>query len=373
MSRWRADWHPTARQPRGGLRDRGGGAGAFTPQRGNVPQGAGGARRTTWPAPPAIRANRDADVLVFLDAVLSERPEELPALAGPIADGHADFVLGASNAPVRPCRHQALRGADQRALGRPLQRPGPLSWNPAFCPRLPGHARRDLELDHRDAGEGPRDRAARAGGIGQLGSARRGAVEDLRHVRRHRPRSGQDAGDHPAASIHARPAGGASIWAVSLPRFEPRARFLLSARLRRPSGRFRLPWWAAGDRALHAGLRPPAGLCSRSPRPDRKWMPSAAPLTPRPAGRSPQRPEAHRETGISPQPPRRRLRESRRSTWNTAPRLPQRLARDLSRPTTGTGSGGRSVPTDLYSTVEPRRAVQRPAARAGRAPTGLLP
>lgn len=49
-----------------------------------------------------IRATRDADILVFLDADLSERPEDLPALVGPIIRGQADLVLGTRSGRARP-------------------------------------------------------------------------------------------------------------------------------------------------------------------------------------------------------------------------------------------------------------------------------
>ncbi|MGH9161932.1 MAG: glycosyltransferase family 2 protein [Vicinamibacteraceae bacterium] len=41
-----------------------------------------------------IAANRDADVLVFIDVDLSEDPADIPTLVDPIAHGQADFVLG---------------------------------------------------------------------------------------------------------------------------------------------------------------------------------------------------------------------------------------------------------------------------------------
>jgi glycosyltransferase involved in cell wall biosynthesis len=54
-----------------------------------------------------VRANEDADILVFLDADLSERPEDLPALVGPIARGQADLVLGARSGGARPWHARA--------------------------------------------------------------------------------------------------------------------------------------------------------------------------------------------------------------------------------------------------------------------------
>lgn len=49
-----------------------------------------------------IAANPDADVIVFADADLSEAPEDAARLIAPIADGSADFVLGARQNPARP-------------------------------------------------------------------------------------------------------------------------------------------------------------------------------------------------------------------------------------------------------------------------------
>src|SRR5215469_8609145 len=41
------------------------------------------------------------DVVVFLDGDYSDRPEELPRLLKPIADGHADITLGSRLAVLR--------------------------------------------------------------------------------------------------------------------------------------------------------------------------------------------------------------------------------------------------------------------------------
>ncbi|MEX1128906.1 MAG: glycosyltransferase family 2 protein, partial [Vicinamibacterales bacterium] len=49
-----------------------------------------------------IRADPDADVFVFLDADLSEAPEEMPSLVAPITGGEADLVLGARGGRGRP-------------------------------------------------------------------------------------------------------------------------------------------------------------------------------------------------------------------------------------------------------------------------------
>jgi glycosyltransferase involved in cell wall biosynthesis len=49
-----------------------------------------------------IDANPDAEVFVFLDADLSETPEDMPVLVNPILRGEADFVLGARGGRGRP-------------------------------------------------------------------------------------------------------------------------------------------------------------------------------------------------------------------------------------------------------------------------------
>lgn len=49
-----------------------------------------------------IAANRAADILVFADADLSERPEDADLLVQPIVDGTADMVLGARVGTDRP-------------------------------------------------------------------------------------------------------------------------------------------------------------------------------------------------------------------------------------------------------------------------------
>lgn len=49
-----------------------------------------------------IAANPDADVFVFVDADLSERPEEMVRLVRPIVLNEADLVLGARNGSGRP-------------------------------------------------------------------------------------------------------------------------------------------------------------------------------------------------------------------------------------------------------------------------------
>jgi len=41
-----------------------------------------------------LRANPDADIVVFLDADYSDHPEEMDSIIGPIARGEADLVLG---------------------------------------------------------------------------------------------------------------------------------------------------------------------------------------------------------------------------------------------------------------------------------------
>ena len=49
-----------------------------------------------------IAAAPDSDVFVFLDADLSERPEELPRLVDPILRNEADLVLGRRTGTKRP-------------------------------------------------------------------------------------------------------------------------------------------------------------------------------------------------------------------------------------------------------------------------------
>jgi glycosyltransferase involved in cell wall biosynthesis len=43
----------------------------------------------------------DADIIVFIDADYSDRPEELPQTVGPILEGRADMVIGARAAEKR--------------------------------------------------------------------------------------------------------------------------------------------------------------------------------------------------------------------------------------------------------------------------------
>lgn len=49
-----------------------------------------------------MAANPDADIFVFIDADLSENPEDMPALIEPIRHGQADLVLGARSPRFRP-------------------------------------------------------------------------------------------------------------------------------------------------------------------------------------------------------------------------------------------------------------------------------
>jgi hypothetical protein len=49
-----------------------------------------------------MAANPDADIFVFIDADLSENPEDIPALIKPILHRHADLVLGARRPRFRP-------------------------------------------------------------------------------------------------------------------------------------------------------------------------------------------------------------------------------------------------------------------------------
>ena len=49
-----------------------------------------------------LRANTEADIIVFLDADRSDYPEEITALVEPIARGTADFVLGDRHGCARP-------------------------------------------------------------------------------------------------------------------------------------------------------------------------------------------------------------------------------------------------------------------------------
>ncbi|MGE0460781.1 MAG: glycosyltransferase family 2 protein [Vicinamibacterales bacterium] len=49
-----------------------------------------------------IAANPDADVLLFADADLSERPEDAEQVLAPILTGRADFVMGARRGRARP-------------------------------------------------------------------------------------------------------------------------------------------------------------------------------------------------------------------------------------------------------------------------------
>lgn len=49
-----------------------------------------------------ISADPDADVVVFLDADLSENPEDMPLLVEPIVRNEADLVLGARDGRGRP-------------------------------------------------------------------------------------------------------------------------------------------------------------------------------------------------------------------------------------------------------------------------------
>ncbi len=49
-----------------------------------------------------IQANPDAELFVFLDADLSERPEDMQRLVEPILQGEADLVLGARGGQGRP-------------------------------------------------------------------------------------------------------------------------------------------------------------------------------------------------------------------------------------------------------------------------------
>lgn len=49
-----------------------------------------------------IAANPDAEILLFADADLSERPEDAEYLLAPILAGSADFVMGARHGQARP-------------------------------------------------------------------------------------------------------------------------------------------------------------------------------------------------------------------------------------------------------------------------------
>lgn len=54
-----------------------------------------------------IAINGDADVIVFMDADLSERPEDLWLLVEPILAGRADFVMGSRGGRGRPWHARA--------------------------------------------------------------------------------------------------------------------------------------------------------------------------------------------------------------------------------------------------------------------------
>jgi glycosyltransferase involved in cell wall biosynthesis len=49
-----------------------------------------------------LAVNKDADIVVFLDADFSEEPEQMRDLLGPIGSGEADFVMGTRVGPGRP-------------------------------------------------------------------------------------------------------------------------------------------------------------------------------------------------------------------------------------------------------------------------------
>lgn len=54
-----------------------------------------------------LAVNGDADIIVFMDADLSERPEDLTALVEPIVAGRADLVMGNRGGQGRPWHARA--------------------------------------------------------------------------------------------------------------------------------------------------------------------------------------------------------------------------------------------------------------------------
>jgi glycosyltransferase involved in cell wall biosynthesis len=92
-----------------------------------------------------IAANPDADVFVFLDADLSENPEDMPLLVNPILRGEADFVLGARGGRGRPWHARLGTNACVSMINR--------SWGTRYSDLGPFRAIRAASLRTLDMGD----------------------------------------------------------------------------------------------------------------------------------------------------------------------------------------------------------------------------
>ena len=86
-----------------------------------------------------LRVNRDADIIVFLDADLSDYPEEMPRLVDPILRDEADFVLGARSGAGRPLHARAGTSVCLHLLNR--------IWRTSYQDLGPFRAIRRTSLD----------------------------------------------------------------------------------------------------------------------------------------------------------------------------------------------------------------------------------
>ena len=131
-----------------------------------------------------LRAETNADVIVFLDADLSDYPEEMNLLLAPILAGNADFVLGYRRgrgaAAVGAPWDCPLRVPHQSDLANPVSRSRAVSSHHPFGARSPSDGRHDLGVDDRDAGQGGRGGSANGGGTGPPTPPNR-TLQDLGH------------------------------------------------------------------------------------------------------------------------------------------------------------------------------------------------
>ena len=110
-----------------------------------------------------LRATGGAEIIVFLDADLSDFPEEMARLVEPVVRDEADLVMGAREGVGRPGHAQVGTALCLRLINglwaHELPRPRSVSCHSASGARSARHAGPDVGLDDRDAGEGRRDRS----------------------------------------------------------------------------------------------------------------------------------------------------------------------------------------------------------------------
>ena len=155
-----------------------------------------------------LRVNRDADIIVFLDADLSDYPEEMPQLIDPILRDEADLVLGARSGRratlARAGRHARVPTPHQPDLANELPGSRPISRHQTS---VAGPALDDgpnVGVDDRDAGQGRGSWSPYPGSTDSPARPGR-TIEDLGDDRRHHAGRREHAGDDSRLVVHARP------------------------------------------------------------------------------------------------------------------------------------------------------------------------